>query len=42
MGRPQPANQVSLQALTDQSPMLVAYANDVSFDAVLVEQLKIS
>jgi len=29
-----------IMALTDQMPTLTAYANDVSYDAVFVEQLK--
>src|SRR3989449_4793867 len=34
------ASRFRIMALTDQLPTLTAYANDVSYDAVFVEQLK--
>ncbi|MBI3471290.1 MAG: SIS domain-containing protein [Candidatus Solibacter usitatus] len=34
------ASRFKILALTDQIPTLTAYANDVSYDAVFVEQLK--
>src|SRR6266702_8339262 len=34
------AERFRIMALTDQLPTLTAYANDVSYDAVFVEQLK--
>jgi D-sedoheptulose 7-phosphate isomerase len=34
------ASRFRILALTDQLPTLTAYANDVSYDAVFVEQLK--
>lgn len=34
------ATRFRIMALTDQLPTLTAYANDVSYDAVFVEQLK--
>ena len=36
-GRP---SRFRIMALTDQLPTITAYANDVSYDAVFVEQLK--
>lgn len=36
----QKAARFRIMALTDQMPTLTAYANDVSYDAVFVEQLK--
>lgn len=34
------ASRFRIMALTDQLPTLTAYANDISYDAVFVEQLK--
>src|SRR6266480_5186517 len=34
------ASRFRIMALTDQLPTITAYANDVSYDAVFVEQLK--
>ncbi|MSV30112.1 MAG: SIS domain-containing protein [Bryobacterales bacterium] len=36
----QKAQRFRIMALTDQIPTITAYANDVSYDAVFVEQLK--
>jgi D-sedoheptulose 7-phosphate isomerase len=36
----QKAQRFRIMALTDQVPTITAYANDVSYDAVFVEQLK--
>ncbi len=36
----QKAQRFRVMALTDQIPTITAYANDVSYDAVFVEQLK--